>query len=553
MSTKILFSSLGILLLVGAGCTNATQNRAQTNQGMMMGAQSGTGGDAMREHCKMMPEMPGCEKYQNQPASSPGNVDRSIDGLTDAKQQTEVMLKNGDSYALDASFVKKTVNGKTIRMLAYNGQIPGPILKVKQGDAVSIHFSNHLDEATTVHWHGIRVDNPNDGVPGMTQSAMKPGDSYIYHLKFPDAGLYWYHPHIREDYQQELGMYGLIWVEPSDSKTFAQVNQTALLTLDDILLSGSDVSPFDKERINHTLMGRFGNVMLVNGRTDYALSGKKNDVIRFAMVNTANTRVFKVGIPGVKMKLVGGDSGGYLKDQWVDTVTLGPSERAIVDVQFSKPGTYQITHLGPETQYDLGKITVLDTPTDQDYSKAFKTLQSRPDQFVGLAAYDDKPIDKEIDLTIDMPGMMGNMQMNGMMHGGVSSDGIEWEDSMAGMNTQSNDQALTWVIRDKKTGRQNMNIDYTFKQDSKVKIRIFNDGNSMHPMQHPIHFHGNRFVVLAVNGVKNTNLVWKDSVLVPIGAKVDILLDASNPGTWMAHCHIAEHLQDGMMFSYNVQ
>lgn len=547
MNHKTLFISLGTLLLVGAGCSNAPQTKPG-----MMGIQPETETDALREHCKMMPSMAGCEKYKNQPETPLVRIDRRIDGLNDAKEQTDVMLQNGASYTLDASFVRKTINGKTIRMLAYNGQIPGPILRVNQGDAITIPFTNRLDEPTTVHWHGLRLDNANDGVPDVTQSPVDPSGTFTYNLKFPDAGLYWYHPHIREDYQQELGMYGLIWVEPSDSRTFAPVNQTAFLTLDDILLSGSDVYPFDKERINHTLMGRFGNVMLVNGRTDYNLAAKKGDIVRFAMVNTANTRVFKVGIPGAKMKLVGGDSGRHDHDQWVDSVILSPSERTIVDAQFLKPGTYWIKHFGPEMQYNLGTVTVQDTPTDQDHSTAFKTLRNRPDEFVGLEPYYDKPIDKEIVLTIDMPGMMGNMQMNGMMQDGVSSDGIEWEDTMAMMNQKSNDKALSWIIKDKTTGLKNDKIDYSFKQGDKVKIRIFNDGNSMHPMQHPIHFHGNRFVVLAVNGVKNTNPVWKDSVLVPIGAKVDILLDITNPGTWMAHCHIAEHLQGGMMFQFKV-
>jgi suppressor of ftsI len=540
--------SLGILLVAGAGCVSAPQPRMG-----MMGTRQGTESDAMREHCKMMPNMAGCEKYNNQPKTTAETVDRSVDGLRDVTQQTDVTLQNGASYALDASFVKKTINGKTIRMLAYNDQIPGPILRVKQGDSIKINFANNLDEPTTIHWHGLRLDNANDGVPDVTQPPVDPGKSFTYNLKFPDPGLYWYHPHIREDYQQELGMYGLMWVEPSDPKTFAPVNQTAFLTLDDILLSGNDVVPFDKERINHTLMGRFGNTMFVNGNTNYNLTAKKGDVVRFAMVDTANTRVFKIGIPGAKMKLVGGDSGGYSRDQWVDSVILSPSERAIVDVQFSKSGTYTIKHLGPETQYDLGTVSVLDTPTDQDYSSAFKTLQTRPEEFADLAPYYDKPIDKEIDLTIDMPGMMGNMEMNGMMMDeGSDEGGIEWEDSMAMMNAQSNDKALSWIIKDKETGRENDEIDYSFKRGDKVKIRIFNDGNSMHPMQHPIHFHGNRFVILSVNGVKNTNPVWKDSVLVPIGAKVDILLDVTNPGTWMAHCHIAEHLQDGMMFQFKV-
>ena len=126
-------------------------------------------------------------------------------------------------------------------------------------------------------------------------------------------------------------------------------------------------------------------------------------------------------------------------------------------------------------------------------------------------------------------------------------------ENMKGMEGMKGTQMTDWRIVDQVTGKSNMGIDWNFSAGDKVKIRIFNDPKSMHPMQHPIHFHGQRFLVLARNDVANTNLVWKDTVLVPAGQTVDILLDASNPGAWMAHCHIAEHLEAGMMFAYRVR
>jgi FtsP/CotA-like multicopper oxidase with cupredoxin domain len=522
----------------------------------MMHHSDSSGDDAMREHCKMMPEMRGCEKYQNndQPSvNSSSPVERSVKGLAEAVDQSVVSVKNNDTYSLSASFVKNTINGKTIRMLSYNGQIPGPILRVKQGDNIKVNFKNNLDEPTTVHWHGLRLENKSDGVPGMTQSPVKPGESYTYNLNFPDAGLYWYHPHVREDYQQALGMYGLIWVEPSGADYFDPVNREEFLALNDILLNGNDVAPYDKERVNYTLMGRFGNVMLVNGQERYSLNVNQGDVVRFPIVNTASTRAFKLSIPGVKLKLVGGDSGGYQNDTWVDSVTIGPSERVIVEAQFAKAGEYKLNHTTPSKTYTLGMITVANTKTDHDYSKEFQALKNRSDEFAGLNldSYYAKPIDKELDMTIKMPGM-DHMSMSGMMHDQKNSDGIEWEDTMAMMNSMSNDKSLTWVLRDKDSGKENHDIDYSWKKGDRVKIRLFNDPNSMHPMHHVMHFHGNRFVVLSVNGVKNANPVWKDSVLVPTGAKVDVLLDLTNPGTWMGHCHIAEHMESGMMMVYKV-
>jgi suppressor of ftsI len=272
---------------------------------------------------------------------------------------------------------------------------------------------------------------------------------------------------------------------------------------------------------------------------------------RPALANTANTRTFKIAIPGARMKLVGGDSGGYAHDQFVENVTVSPSERAIIDVQFTQPGEYALKHVGP-VAYTLGTITVSRKKTDQDHSVAFNRLQDRSADFADILRAADAPIEKKLDLTMQMSGM-GNMQMGGMMHHGTSEEGIEWEDSMAMMNQHSTDESIKWILRDRATGLENDSINYVFTKGDMVKIELFNDGHAMHAMQHPIHFHGNRFIILSVNGVKNTNPVWKDTVLVPAGARVDILLDASNPGAWMTHCHISEHLGDGMMFTYRVQ
>jgi FtsP/CotA-like multicopper oxidase with cupredoxin domain len=108
-------------------------------------------------------------------------------------------------------------------------------------------------------------------------------------------------------------------------------------------------------------------------------------------------------------------------------------------------------------------------------------------------------------------------------------------------------------LRDEATGKENMDIDWKFTKGELVKIRIINDNDSMHPMQHPIHFHGNRFAVLATNSVPNDNMVWKDTTLLRTGDTVDILLEASNVGKWLGHCHIAEHMHSGMMLSYSVE
>jgi len=130
---------------------------------------------------------------------------------------------------------------------------------------------------------------------------------------------------------------------------------------------------------------------------------------------------------------------------------------------------------------------------------------------------------------------------------------IEWEDDMGIMNAMSTSEDVTWIIKDRKTGNENMDVQMNTKVGDKVKIRFFNDPDSMHPMQHPIHLHGQRFLVLSVDDETQENLAWKDTVLIPTGKTIDILVDVTNPGKWMMHCHIAEHLESGMMVSFNVE
>ncbi len=503
-------------------------------------------------------------------------IPANAEGLVSSKTSSVVELKDGDTYNLTASIVKRTLAGAEVKMLAYNGSIPGPIIKVAQGAEVTINFTNNIDVQTTLHSHGLRLDNAFDGVPDVTQKEILPGGSFTYKLKFPDAGMYWYHPHIREDYAQELGLYGNYLVEPTDVKYWNPVNREVPLFLDDISMENGKIAPF-YEKANHTLMGRYGNVMLVNGEDNYQLTAKKGEVIRFYLTNSANVRPFRFAIDGAKMKLVGGDNGAYEHETWTDGVIIAPSERYVVEVLFDHAGTYSLVNSTPDKVTPLGTITVTDDSVTPSYVGAFATLATHDAVVKSIdpfRAYFERQPDKEIRLTVDMSAsmqkmmggrsgvMMGggsHMMSDGSMMGGegmtmgIPKDGIEWENTMQMMvDTIPDTSMVKWKIVDQATNKANMDIDWKFKVGDKVKIRINNDAKSMHPMQHPIHFHGQRFLVLNRNGVAQTNLVWKDTVLVPAGQYFDILLDVSNLGTWMAHCHIAEHLESGMMFNYKV-
>jgi FtsP/CotA-like multicopper oxidase with cupredoxin domain len=561
-----------------------------------------------------------------------------VTGLAEATRPAVVVLDTGDTYELRIASVAKNVGDDRVRMLSYNGSIPGPTLRVRQGSEVVVQVRNDGDTEATVHWHGLRLDNAYDGVPFETQPPIEIGGEFTYRLRFPDAGLYWYHPHIREDYGLDMGLYGNIVVEPADADYWPDVDREVVVTLDDVLVEAGRIAAFHEAGPTYVAMGRFGNVMLTGGETNLALRAQIGEVVRFYFTNTANTRLFNVALPGARMKLVGGDSGRYEHERFVDEVLLAPSERAVVDVRFDRPGTTPLEHRTPGRTYTLGTVDVADTATRSSSASAFEELRTSEELTSWRARLDDhvacRP-DKTLAFKSRMPLLYndtdttaaaytcpmhpdfvstepGTCPQCGMklvpaptsyvcpMHPDVTSDtagtcpkcgmrlvpataataegaptheehyhqhdghlqghdhdapdGLEWEDLMPEINAASNAHNMIWQLVDVDTGKQNWEIDWAFRVGDLVKIRLLNDMDQDHPMHHPFHIHGaGRFLILARDDVVESNLAWKDTVLVRSGETVDILLEVTNPGLWMAHCHIAEHNQSGMMFSFPVR
>src|SRR6266850_4432292 len=319
-------------------------------------------------------------------------------GLPESRPTEIIDLAHGDEFALSIAPVAKRLCDATVLMLAYNGSIPGPTLRVPEGSEVVVNVANQANLEATVHWHGLRLENAYDGTHE-TQAPIPVGGTFSYRLRFPDPGIYWYHPHVREDYGQEMGLYANILVVPADPDYWPPAHRQILLTLDDVLIENGKIAQFGREETNYAAMGRFGNVMLVGGETNLSLSAQPGEVVRLYLTNTANTRVFNVAVPGARMKLVGGDSGRYEREEVVDSVILAPSERVVIDVLFERPEQLTIEHRTPERTYSLATIDVGGEPATPSLAEQFDVLRHNREWVAvreRLAPYFDAPPDKTL-------------------------------------------------------------------------------------------------------------------------------------------------------------
>jgi suppressor of ftsI len=482
-----------------------------------------------------------------------------------AVKPTQVMrLADGDTLDLTAMLVRRTVKGRQFAMYGFDGQVPGPLIRVPQNATITVRYHNRIDLPSTVHWHGVRLDNAFDGVPGVTQEPVAPGDNFTYKVHFPDAGVYWYHPHVREDIEQAMGLFGNMLVDSPDAGYYSPVNREQTLVLDDLLVNADTLIPFGKEGPDFVLMGRVGNVLLINGEPRYTQQSKFGDVVRYYITNVSSSRTYNVSFGGAPIKVVASDVSKFEREERVPSVVIAPAERYVVEVRFDRPGTYAIVNsiqainhfvgeFEPEVD-TLGLVHVSTTPAAPSYARQFDVLRANTavsrdiDRF---RPYFDKPPDKTLTLTVETNALpLATVQFMNVDTAYFAP--VEWVDGMPDMNWLSTSKQVRWVLRDE-AGKENMDIDWRARVGSVVKLRIFNDPKSFHPMQHPIHLHGQRMLVVSRDGVPTRNLVWKDTAIIPVGSTVDLLIDASNPGDWMLHCHIAEHLGAGMMTVLHVR
>lgn len=483
------------------------------------------------------------------PAASPAGA---------ARPREVVRLSSGDTLTLTASIVARNVAGKRFLMYGYNGQLPGPLIAVPKNAQIVVRFINAIDQPSTIHWHGVRLENRFDGAAHVTQEPVAPGDSFTYRVRFPDAGIYWYHPHVREDIQQDLGLYGNILVRGAAPN----VHTEEVLALDDLTLDSAAAQlPHGTEAPTHALMGRFGSLLLVNGETSYTVAVRRGEVVRFYLTNVANARLLNLTFHGAQLKLIGSDMGNFERESWTTHVTIAPAERYIIDARFPVPGRYAVVNhvqwldhargIYKDVADTLGVVAVSELPAPPLSGPRFDELRrdaavSR--EMLRLKRYVARPPDRTLTLGLRLKDVPPNMLA---MLAGMSVP-VDWNDGMPQMHWALTGREVTWTISDER-GRENMAIDWHFKAGRILKLRLRNRFDVAHAMAHPMHLHGQRFVVLARNGIPNENLAWKDTAVLPAGETMDLLVELTNPGRWMLHCHIAEHLGTGMMTVFTVE
>lgn len=406
----------------------------------------------------------------------------------------------------------------------YDGQIPGPEIRLRQGEPVRIVVENRLAEDTTVHWHGIRLPNAMDGVPGLTQPPIKPGEKFSYEFTPPDAGTFWYHPHADSLRQLGRGLAGILVVEEPEQ---VAVDRDILWALSDWRLTGdAQIASGFGNGMEAAMAGRVGNTVTLNGAISTNARVRAGERVRLRLVNTALARIMALRFEGHRPIIIARDGqpcephepeGGRL--------LLGPAMRidVMLDMEGKPGGRYRvIDDFYPELSYWLTELAYEDkVPVRSHPPESRLVLPRNPLPEPDLASAERHELKLQ-------GGMMGGGMMSGM--GGMMgmSRGASW--AINGMSMRGDGQA-------------NMPPLLTLKRGRTCMLTMRNETAWWHPM----HLHGHSFRVLTRNGAAVPHRVWADTVLVPPKETVEIAFVADNPGDWMLHCHVMDHQVSGMM------
>jgi FtsP/CotA-like multicopper oxidase with cupredoxin domain len=454
--------------------------------------------------------------------TAPAVAQRSLqpEGWDAGIELSEAVDTNPDPHVVEVGVEARIARieiapGETVEAWTYNGRLPGPLIRVHVGDRLIVHFTNGLPAPTTVHWHGLRVPIRMDGVPGHSQAEVKTGESFTYDFIVPDAGLFWYHPHVMSAAQVGFGLYGALLVE--DANEQVGVADEVVMVLSDIALEdGGVLQQPDAGGSIANVFGREGSHVLLNGRKQSKLVVRSGAPQRWRIVNAAKSRYFNLDLGGVPFRQIGGDGG--LQEYAVerDTIVLGPGERADLVVS---------------PRLKAGETIVLRSIL---FNRGLFTVEGR-------FPYDDL-------LTItasDAPAFSGpplpdvRRSIEALPHAGATRVDLELAVD------QPPDGAPEYLIRGPLYSARQKALHARIGETQIWSVR------NTTKWSHPLHLHGFFFQVLDDNGRPARPIAWKDTVDIPFETTVRLIVRFDDregvTGSWMVHCHILDHAESGLM------
>ena len=396
--------------------------------------------------------------------------------------------------------------GRAVRAWGYNRQIPGPTLEGRVGDVLEVRFTNRLPEPTNIHWHGLRIPAAMDGTESV-QSPVAPGATFVYRFRLPDAGTFWYHPHLNETVQLERGLAGALVVRGPDEP---RLDRERILVLDDVRLDKKgQIAPSGGFIEWHD--GREGDVRLVNGRAEPEIDVAAGQIERWRVINASSARYIRLSIGGLPFRILGTDGGLIEAPVTVTDVLLAPADRVDLAV-----GPFD-----PEQVLAVEALPYFRTTIRKRGTERFATVK----------------VGAPLPSTAAIP------------------DRLRTIEPLAPASAAPNRVVKLGIKLDLRRGIGFVINKEAHHRDESVRageLQVWDVVNTT-LMDHPFHLHGFFFQVLAVNGELPPWRSWEDVVNVPPRATVRIAwMPDDRPGSWMYHCHILEHHASGMMAHFDV-
>ncbi|AKU91980.1 multicopper oxidase family protein [Vulgatibacter incomptus] len=401
------------------------------------------------------------------------------------------------------------LDGRSLDVWAYNGQLPGPTIRVMVGDTLRVRFLNRLPQPSTIHWHGIRLPNGMDGVPGVTQPPIPPGGSFVYEFVARDPGTFWYHPHIRGSEQLERGLYGMLIVEEAEAPPEREI----LWVLDDWRLDETgQIDPRFVTRGDLAHDGRWGTVITVNGDVAPDLVLGEGERVRLRILNAANGRVFRPDFGAFDARVIAFDGLATARPLPADDLVLAPGNRVDLDLVASSRQGDRIRVMDRFTRRENHLATIRVGPS------LAPIVVRRPNPGFVPTWSGAEAIAPDVTFRL-------NAKLGGPF-------GVQWMINDHPMHHDDQSPISEWH-----------EPPYRLRRGKWTKLRFVNESARLHPM----HLHGQFFKVVARDGRPVDEEHWRDTVLVGPRETVDVGLVPTEPGSWMLHCHIMEHQDAGMM------